>query len=97
VVKEDHPSCPTVNEAGVPKYETTIWLEIMAPKGTPNEVITTLNTAIRKIIAQTEVKDLWAKQGALPLSMSPTEFNKYLEADITKWAGIVRSAGIKPD
>ena len=91
------PSVPTVNEAGVPKYETTIWLGIMAPKGTPNEVITTLNTAIRKIIAQTEVKDLWAKQGALPLSMSPTEFNKYLEADITKWAGIVRSAGIKPD
>jgi tripartite-type tricarboxylate transporter receptor subunit TctC len=91
------PSVPTVNEAGVPKYETTIWLGIMAPRGTPNEVITTLNTAIRKIIAQTEVKDLWAKQGALPLSMSPTEFNKYLEADITKWAGIVRSAGIKPD
>lgn len=91
------PNVPTVNEAGVPKYETTIWLGIMAPKGTPNEVITTLNTAIRKIISQTEVKDLWAKQGALPLSMSPTEFNKYLEADITKWAGIVRSAGIKPD
>ena len=91
------PNVPTVNEAGVPKYETTIWLGIMAPKGTPNEVIITLNTAIRKIIAQTEVKDLWAKQGALPLSLSPTEFNKYLEADITKWAGIVRSAGIKPD
>jgi len=91
------PNIPTVNEAGVPKYETTIWLGIMAPKGTPNEVVTILNTAIRKIIAQPEVKDLWAKQGALPLTMNPSEFNKYLEADITKWAGIVKSAGIKPD
>jgi tripartite-type tricarboxylate transporter receptor subunit TctC len=91
------PQIPTVNEAGVPKYETTIWMGIMAPKGTPTEAVTILNNAIRKIISQAEVKDTWAKQGALPLIMSPTEFNKYLEADIAKWSAIVKSAGIKPD
>ena len=91
------PQIPTVNEAGVPKYETSIWLGIMAPKGTPTEAVTILNNAIRKIISQAEVKDTWAKQGALPLIMSPTEFNKYLEADIAKWSAIVKSAGIKPD
>jgi tripartite-type tricarboxylate transporter receptor subunit TctC len=91
------PQIPTVNEAGVPKYETTIWLGIMAPKGTPTEAVTILNNAIRKIISQVEVKDTWAKQGALPLIMSPSEFNKYLEADISKWSAIVKSAGIKPD
>ena len=91
------PSVPTVNEAGVPKYETTIWLGIMAPKGTPNNVINTLNTAIRKIISQQEVKDIWAKQGALPLIMTPSEFQKYLDSDIAKWGAIVKSAGIKPD
>ena len=91
------PNVPTVNEAGVPKYETSIWLGIMAPKGTPNEIIHTLNVAIKKIIEQQEVKDLWAKQGALPMVMSPAEFNKYLETDIAKWAAIVKSAGIKPD
>jgi tripartite-type tricarboxylate transporter receptor subunit TctC len=69
----------------------------MAPKGTPNEIIHTLNVAIKKIIEQQEVKDLWAKQGALPMVMSPAEFNKYLETDIAKWAAIVKSAGIKPD
>ena len=69
----------------------------MAPKGTPNNVINTLNTAIRKIISQQEVKDIWAKQGALPLIMTPSEFQKYLDSDIAKWGAIVKSAGIKPD
>jgi tripartite-type tricarboxylate transporter receptor subunit TctC len=91
------PNLPTLNEAGVPKYETSIWLGFMAPKGTPNEVVTLLNNAIRKIIAQQDVKDTWAKQGAIPLVMTPNEFTKYLEADIAKWAAIVKSAGIKPD
>jgi len=91
------PNIPTVNESGVPKYEATIWLGFMAPKGTPNEAVTILNNSIRKIIAQQDVKDTWAKQGALPLVMTPPEFTKYLEADITKWSAIVKSAGIKPD
>ncbi len=91
------PNIPTVNEAGVPKYEATIWLGFMAPKGTPMEVVTTLNNSIRKIISQQEVKDTWAKQGALPLVMTAPEFTKYLESDIAKWSSIVKSAGIKPD
>jgi len=91
------PNIPTVNESGVPKYEATIWLGFMAPKGTPTEVVTTLNNSIRKIISQQDVKDTWAKQGALPLVMTPPEFTKYLEADISKWSAIVKSAGIKPD
>lgn len=91
------PNIPTVAEDGVPKFETTIWLGIMAPKGTPVEIVNRLNTAIRKIISQQDVRDLWAKQGAAPLSMSPAEFNKYLETDIQKWAAIVKSAQIKPD
>jgi tripartite-type tricarboxylate transporter receptor subunit TctC len=69
----------------------------MAPKGTPPEIVTQLNNAIRKVIARQDVKDLWAKQGALPLSMTVPEFNQYLEADISKWAAIVKSAGIKPE
>ena len=69
----------------------------MAPKGTPSEIVTQLNNAIRKVIARQDVKDLWAKQGALPLSMTVPEFNQYLEADISKWAAIVKSAGIKPE
>jgi tripartite-type tricarboxylate transporter receptor subunit TctC len=91
------PNIPTVAEDGVPKFETTIWLGIMAPKGTPVDIVNLLNGAIRKIISQQEVRDAWAKQGAAPLLMSPSDFNKYLEADIQKWASIVKSAQIKPD
>jgi tripartite-type tricarboxylate transporter receptor subunit TctC len=91
------PDMPTVAESGVPKYEATIWLGLMAPKGTPPEIVNRLNAAVRKIVAQPDVKTLWAKQGAAPMSMSPAEFEQFLTADIAKWATIVKAAGIKPD
>lgn len=91
------PDMPTVAEAGVPKYEATIWLGLMAPKGTPADVVNRLNTAVRKIVAQPDVKALWAKQGAEPMSMTAAQFEQYLGEDIAKWATIVKAAGIKPD
>jgi tripartite-type tricarboxylate transporter receptor subunit TctC len=91
------PDVPTVAEAGVPKYEATIWLGIMAPKGTPSDIVNRLNTEIRKIVAQADVKAAWAKQGANPMSMTAAEFDQYLEADIAKWANIVKVSGTKPD
>ena len=91
------PNIPTVEEAGVPKFETTIWLGIMAPKGTPNEIILRLNSSIQKIISRQEVKEAWSAQGAVPMVMNPQEFNKFLEIDVNKWANVVKSAQIKPD
>lgn len=91
------PDIPTVAEAGVPGYDATIWLGIMAPKGTPADIVARLNAAIRKIAAQDDVKAMWAKQGAIPMSMSSADFDKYLDADIAKWANIVKVAGIKPN
>jgi tripartite-type tricarboxylate transporter receptor subunit TctC len=89
------PGVPTIAEAGVPKFETTIWLGLMAPAGTPKEIVDMLNKAVNKIQRSQEVVDLWAKQGATPLSMGPAAFTNYLNADIQKWASIVKSAGIK--
>jgi len=89
------PDVPTIAEAGVPGYEATIWLGIMAPAGTPKEIVEKLNTEINKAIAKPEVKDTWAKQGAVPMAMTPAEFDKYLRADIEKWAKVVETAGIK--
>ena len=88
---------PTVNEAGVPGYEATIWLGVMAPKGTPAEVVNKLNAEVRKIVNNPEVKAAWAKQGAVPMSMNVPEFEQYLNADIAKWANIVKISGAKPD
>ena len=88
---------PTVAEAGVPQYEATIWLGIMAPAGTPKAIVDKLNAEINKVLANTEVKDAWGKQGAITMSMSPEQFGKHLRADIEKWARIVKSAAINVD
>lgn len=87
------PDVPTVAEAGVPGYEATIWLGIMAPAKTPKPVIDKLNAEIRKAMARPEVKAAWAKQGAVPMDMSPAEFEAYLKKDIEKWANVVKISG----
>jgi tripartite-type tricarboxylate transporter receptor subunit TctC len=89
------PDVPTVAEAGVPGYEATIWLGVMAPAGTPKEIVEKLNAEINKIIARPDVKEQWAKQGAVPMSMTPAEFDKYLRDDIDKWAKVVKVSGAR--
>ena len=91
------PDLPTVSEAGVPGYESPIWIGMMAPRGTPKPAIDRLNAEITKIVARPDVKKTWAEQGAEPLSMTPGEFEKYLNDDIAKWAKVIRGAGIKVD
>jgi tripartite-type tricarboxylate transporter receptor subunit TctC len=89
------PDVPTVAEAGVPGYEATIWLGVMAPAGTPKEIVDKLNAEIGKVVARPDVKEAWAKQGAVPMLMSPAEFDRYLRADIEKWAEVVKVSGAK--
>jgi tripartite-type tricarboxylate transporter receptor subunit TctC len=89
------PNVPTVAEAGVPGYEATIWLGILAPAKTPKPVIDKLNAEIVKIMNRSDVKEAWAKQGAVPMTMSPAEFDKYIRADIEKWAQVVKVSGAK--
>jgi tripartite-type tricarboxylate transporter receptor subunit TctC len=91
------PEVPTIAEAGVPGYEATIWLGVMAPAGTPKPVADRLNAEIAKIVNSPEVKDAWAKQGAVPMTMTPDQFDKYLRADIEKWAKVVKISGAKVD
>jgi tripartite-type tricarboxylate transporter receptor subunit TctC len=91
------PDVPTMDEAGVPGYEATIWLGVMAPAGTPKPIIDKLNAEIRRTLSQSDVKDTWAKQGAVPMNMSPEQFSKFLQQDIEKWAKVVKISGAKVD
>ena len=91
------PDVPTVDEAGVPGYEATIWLGLMAPAGTPRPVLEKLNGAVNKVLESPEVKETWAKQGAVPMGMSIDEFDKFLRADIVKWSKVVKLSGAKVD
>jgi tripartite-type tricarboxylate transporter receptor subunit TctC len=91
------PNVPTMSEAGVPGYEATIWLGLMAPKGTPKPIVDQLNAAVSKIVGQAEIKQLWSKQGAVPMVMTPEAFDKYARDDIEKWARVIKTANIKVD
>ena len=89
------PDVPTMGEAGLPGYEATIWLGLMAPAGTPPEIVERLNAEIARIVAKPAIKEAWAKQGAVPLTMTPAAFGTFMQHDIDKWAKIVELSGAK--
>ena len=91
------PELPTVSDDGVSKYEAVIWLGMMAPVGTPEPIVSRLNAEINKIVNTPDVKAAWAKQGAVPMVMSPSVFTKYVADDVAKWATVVRVSGAKAD
>jgi tripartite-type tricarboxylate transporter receptor subunit TctC len=91
------PDVPTVSELGLPGYEATIWVGLMAPKGTPKAVIDKLNDTLNAALRQPELKQQWARQGATPMIMSPQAFDKFLQDDIAKWSTVIKSAGIRMD
>jgi len=89
------PDVPTLDDSGVPGYESVIWLGIMAPINTPRAVVSKLNAEITKAVSRADVKADWAKQGATPMQMTPEAFAKYVKEDIDKWAHIVKVSGAK--
>jgi len=91
------PDLPTIAEAGVPKYEATIWLGLMAPKATPPALVERLNAEVSRIVGAPETGRAWTAQGATPMVMNVAEFGRYLQADIAKWAHIVKISGAKPE
>ena len=91
------PDVPTVAEAGVPKYEATIWLGLMAPKATPVAIVKRLNAEIGRIVGIPEVAKAWKAQGATPMVMGIDDFTRYIDDDIAKWARIVKISGAKVD
>ena len=91
------PDVPTMNEAGVAGYEATIWLGLMAPKGTPPAVIAKLNAEVAKITGNPEVRRAWTAQGTTAMTMGVDEFTKYMNDDIAKWARIVKFSGAKAE
>jgi len=91
------PEVPTVNEAGVPGYEATLWLGLMAPRGTPAAVVAKLNAEVAKITANPEVRRNWALQGTTAMTLGVDEFARYVNDDIAKWARIVKFSGAKAE
>jgi tripartite-type tricarboxylate transporter receptor subunit TctC len=91
------PDIPTIAEAGVPGYEASIWLGVMAPAATPRAIVDKLNAEIVKVVSRPEIRQAWAQQGAESMMMSPAEFDTFLRADIEKWAKVVKLSGATVD
>jgi len=91
------PDVPTLSEAGVPGYEATIWIGVMAPAGTPQPIVTLLSTEINKILGRADVRAAWKKQGANTMVMTPEQFRAYVQSEIDKWAKVIQANGIKPE
>ncbi len=88
------PTVPTIAEAGLPGYAVLNWYMLVAPRGLPPAVTATLNTAVRAALAEPEVRRKLAQQGIEPLPSTPEEATAFLGAEMTKWAAVVRQAGI---
>jgi tripartite-type tricarboxylate transporter receptor subunit TctC len=91
------PDVPTMAELGLPDYTATIWLGVLAPKGTPQPIVDLLNQKIAKVVQDPATRALWAKSGIDGMAMSPAAFTQYLNQDIAKWRKIVESAHITVD
>ena len=91
------PEVPTLDEAGVPGYESVIWLGVMAPAATPKAIVDKLNAEITKVTSSPELRKAWAAQGAVAMTMTPDEFAAYMRTDIEKWARVVKVSGAKAD
>src|SRR5438046_6898828 len=80
------PDVPTIAEAGVPGYDATIWIGVMAPAGTPKDIVELLNREINKILVRPDIKVSWQRQGANTMVMRPDEFGVYIQSEIERWA-----------
>jgi tripartite-type tricarboxylate transporter receptor subunit TctC len=91
------PDVPTMKEAGVAGVEVTVWYALLAPAGTPREIIATLAGASMKAARSPELKPRLIEQGAEPIGSTPEEFGKLLREEIAKYAEAVRISGAKPE
>ena len=91
------PEVPTVDESGVPGYEVNVWFGILAPAGTPREIIARLNTEMVKIMRTPEIADRFAKAGVDVVASSPESFSDFLKSEVARWAKVVQDANIKAD
>jgi tripartite-type tricarboxylate transporter receptor subunit TctC len=91
------PDIPTVDEAGVPGYEVTVWFGLVAPAGTSREIVQKLNAEVVKILAMPDVRDRFLAQGVEPVGSTPEQFGEHIRAQMSKWAKVVKDAGVKAE
>jgi tripartite-type tricarboxylate transporter receptor subunit TctC len=91
------PNVPTIAEAGLPGFDVSIWLGVLAPAKTPPDIVARLNSEIRKVMAEPEMKAQLVKAGIDPLTSTPDEFAATIKSDMAKWSKVVKASGARVD
>ena len=91
------PDIPTMAEAGVPGYEASGWVGILAPAGTPKAIVTRLNREVVNVLNRADVRELFANRGAEPVGSTPEQFGDFTKAQFAKWAKVVKASGARID
>ncbi len=91
------PQIPTVAEAGLPGYDVTGWLGIVAPRGVPAPIVARLNAELNRIMRDAEMVARLESQGAEVVTGTPQEFQAHIRGEIARWAQITREAGIQAE
>ena len=91
------PELPTVAESGAPGYSVTGWYGMLVPAGTPAAIVTTLNEAVVKALRAKDVNDRLSGEAAVPVGSTPVQFAMHLETEITKWASVIKQAGVRAE
>ena len=91
------PEIPTLAESGVPGYEVDSWFGVLAPAGTPKEIVAKLNAEIVRILQMPEVRQRLMEQGAEPVGDTPEQFAEHIRKETVKWARVVKASGAKAD
>jgi tripartite-type tricarboxylate transporter receptor subunit TctC len=91
------PDIPTIAEAGLPGYDSTQWYGVLAPAGTPHEIVARLHAEIVRALRLPDVRERLAADGFGAVGSTPEEFAAFIQSEIEKWTAVARSAGIRPE
>jgi tripartite-type tricarboxylate transporter receptor subunit TctC len=91
------PDLPTIAESGIPGFEASSWFGMLAPAGTPREIVLRINAEVNKALQAGDMKEKLLAQGAEAVGNSPEFFVEYIRSETTKWAKVVKDSGAKVD
>jgi tripartite-type tricarboxylate transporter receptor subunit TctC len=91
------PDVPTIAESGVPGFDAGVWYGMLAPKGTPRDIITRLNEEFRKVLGDPDIRNFLTMSAVEPDGGTPEELGKYMRSELAKWAKVVKAANIRLD
>jgi len=91
------PDLPTVAEAGVPGFDAGVWYAVLAPAGTPREIVMRLNGEIARVLSQPDYRNLLVNNTINPIGSSPEELARYIKSELVKWAKVIKDANVRVD